>query len=196
MPLKPVILPEPNALGSTSLEEAISRRESVRHFKPEPLSEAQLGQILWAAQGIRGTTGRRNAPSAGGLFPLEMYLAIEDGVYHYLPESHRLEPHLDGDIRSPLSLAALGQDFIAQAPVTILLTAVFSRIEVKYGKERSPQYIYLETGHAAQNILLQATALGLSGVPVGAFYEQQVSEILALPGEHYPLYMITIGFAE
>ena len=99
-------------------------------------------------------------------------------------------------MRSSLSNAALGQVFISQSPATILLTAVFTRIETKYGKERSGQYIYLEAGHAAQNILLQATALGLDGVPVGAFYEEQVSKVLKLPREHYPLYLIPLGFAE
>ncbi|MEA1977573.1 MAG: SagB/ThcOx family dehydrogenase [Chloroflexota bacterium] len=195
MQLKSIELPKPNAQGSISLEQAIGSRESIRSFTNQPLSLEQLGQLLWAGQGLRDALGQRTVPSAGALFPLELYLAIEEGAYHYVPEKHQLEPHVEGDMRSSLSSAALGQECIAQAPATFLLTAVFSRIETKYGKERSPQYIYLEAGHAAQNILLQATALELHGVPVGAFYEEQVSKVLQLPQAHYPLYLIPLGFS-
>ena len=196
MLLKSIELPKPRSQGSISLDQAIGNRESVRSFTKQPLSLEQIGQLLWSGQGLRNTLGQRTAPSAGALYPLELYLVIEEGVYHYSPEGHRLEPHIESDMRSSLSNAALGQECVAQAPATLLLTAVFSRIETKYGKERSPQYIYLEAGHAAQNILLQATALGLDGVPVGAFYEEQVSKVLQLTRAHYPLYLIPLGFAE
>jgi nitroreductase len=177
MLLKSIELPKPNAQGSISLEQAIEKRKSVRSFTKQALSLDLIGQILWAGQGLRGSASSRTVPSAGALYPLELYLVTEEGVYHYFPDGHRMEPHVEGDMRSSL-------------------TAVFSRIESKYGKERSPQYIYLEAGHAAQNILLQATALGLNGVPVGAFYEEQVSKVLQLPQAHYPLYLIPLGFAE
>ena len=177
MPLKTIELPQPRSQGSISLEQAISSRESIRSFSSQSLSLDQLGQILWAGQGLRTTPSRRNVPSAGALFPLELYLVLEEGVYRYIPESHRMEPHREGDFRSALCSAALEQEFILAAPATFILTAVFSRTEIRYGKERSQQYIYLEAGHAAQNILLQATALGLDGVPVGAFYEERVSWI-------------------
>ncbi len=196
MLLKSLELPKPKPQGSISLEQAIGDRESVRSFTKQTLSLEQIGQLLWAGQGLRDALGRRTVPSAGALYPLELYLVVENGVYHYIPKGHRMEPHVEGDMRSSLSDAALGQECISQAPITFVLTAVFSRIESKYGKERSPQYIYLEAGHAAQNILLQATALGLDGVPVGAFYEEQVTKILQLQGEHYPLYLIPLGFAE
>jgi len=196
MLLKSIELPKPSSKGSISLELAIGNRKSVRSFTKQTLSLDLVGQILWAGQGLRGSASSRTAPSAGALYPLELYMVTEEGVYHYFPDGHRMEPHLEGDMRSSLSSAALGQECVAQAPATLLLTAVFSRIETKYGKERSPQYVYLETGHAAQNILLQATALGLDGVPVGAFYEEQVSKVLQLPRAHYPLYLIPLGFAE
>ncbi|MCJ7569665.1 MAG: SagB/ThcOx family dehydrogenase [Anaerolineales bacterium] len=196
MPLKSIELPKPSSQGSISLEQAIGNRKSVRSFNKQNLSLEQIGQLLWAGQGLRDALGQRTVPSAGALYPLELYLVTEEGAYHYVPKGHRMEPHIEGDMRSSLSNAALGQVFISQSPATILLTAVFTRIETKYGKERSGQYIYLEAGHAAQNILLQATALGLDGVPVGAFYEEQVSKVLKLPREHYPLYLIPLGFAE
>ncbi len=194
--MKSIELPKPNHQGSISLEQAIGDRESIRSYKKQALSLEQIGQLLWAGQGLRGALGQRTVPSAGALYPLEIYLVIEEGVYHYIPKDHRMEPHVEGDMRSSLSNAALGQECISQAPITFVLTAVFSRLETKYGEERSPQYIYLEAGHAAQNILLQATALELDGVPVGAFYEEQVSKILQLQREHYPLYLIPLGFAE
>jgi len=196
MLLKSIELPKPKPQGSISLEQAIGTRKSIRSYKNQALSLEQIGQLLWAGQGLRDALGQRTVPSAGALYPLELYLIIEEGVYLYIPKNHRLEPHVEGDMRSSLSSAALGQECVAKAPATFLLTAVFSRIETKYGKERSPQYIYLEAGHAAQNMLLQATALGLDGVPVGAFYEEQVSKILQLPLAHYPLYLISLGFAE
>jgi len=196
MPTRSIELPKPNSQGSISLEQAIGDRESVRSFQDQSLSLEQIGQLLWAGQGLRHAPGRRTVPSAGALYPLELYMIIKEGVYQYIPKGHKMEPHINGDLRSSLSDAALGQEWVAQAPATLLLTAVFSIIETKYGKERSPQYIYLEAGHAAQNILLQATALGLDGVPVGAFYEEQVSQALQLPSEHYPLYLISLGFAE
>jgi len=196
MSLKSIELPKPNAQGSSLLEQAIENRKSVRSFTKQGLSLDLIGQILWAGQGLRGSTSNRTVPSAGALYPLELYLVTEEGVYHYYPDGHRMELHVEGDMRSSLSSAALGQECVAQAPATILLTAVFSRIETKYGKERSPQYIYLEAGHAAQNILLQATALGLDGVPVGAFYEEQVSKVLQLPQAHFPLYLIPLGYSE
>lgn len=196
MLLKSIELPKPRSQGSISLEQAIGNRESVRSFTKQPLSLEQIGQLLWSGQGLRDALGKRTVPSAGALYPLELYLVIEEGVYYYVPEGHRMEPHVESDMRSSLSSAALGQECISQAPITFILTAVFSRMETKYGKERSPQYIYLEAGHAAQNILLQATALGLHGVPVGAFYEEQVTKILQLQRDHYPLYLIPLGFAE
>lgn len=194
--MKSIELPKPKHQGSISLEQAIGDRESIRSYKKQALSLEQIGQLLWAGQGLRGALGQRTVPSAGALYPLEIYLVIEEGVYHYIPKGHRMEPHVEGDMRSSLSNAALGQECISQAPITFVLTAVFSRLETKYGEKRSPQYIYLEAGHAAQNILLQAAALGLDGVPVGAFYEEQVSKILQLQREHYPLYLIPLGFAE
>jgi SagB-type dehydrogenase family enzyme len=196
MLLKSIELPNPSSKGSISLEQAIGNRKSVRSFTKQPLSLEHIGQLLWSGQGLRDALGQRTVPSAGGLYPLELYLVIEEGVYHYVPDGHRMEPHVEGDMRSSLSSAALGQECVAQAPATLLLTAVFSRIETKYGKERAPQYIYLEAGHAAQNFLLQATALGLDGVPVGAFYEDQVSEVLQLPQAHFPLYLIPLGYSE
>lgn len=153
---------------------------------------AQLSQLLWACQGITHTAGLRTAPSAGALYPLEVYVATAEAVYHYVPQGHKLQLLRRGDVRPALSKAAVGQAPPAQAPLVFVITAVYQRTAQKYG-ERASLYVHLEAGHAAQNILLQAVALGLGGVPIGAFYEDQVRAALGLPADHEPLYIIPVG---
>jgi SagB-type dehydrogenase family enzyme len=117
----------------------------------------------------------------------------DDGVSRYLPQDHALQPILEGDLRRELFQASLEQEFILEAPATIVFTAVFARTEQRYGSARSPRYIHMEVGHAAQNVLLQAVELGLGAVPVGAYEDPRVSSVLDLPADHVPLYMISIG---
>ncbi len=188
-----ITLPEPQINGQTSLEETLQRRRSVREFSPEPLTMEQISQLLWSAQGITDPAGYRTAPSAGAMYPLEIYLVTEQGLLHYLPQDHSLQRILDGDLRRDLYGASLKQESILEAPVTMVFTAVFARTEGRYGSARSPRYIHLEVGHAAQNVLLQAVALGLGAVPVGAYEDARVSRVLGLPADHIPLYLIPIG---
>ena len=188
-----ISLLEPDLQGSMTLEETLATRRSVRQFEDTPLTDVQIGQLLWAAQGITYPTGLRTAPSAGALYPLEIYAATQDGLFHYRPQTHSLERLLDHDPRPDLYQAALRQNSVLEAPLVIVISAVFERTSQKYGQERTPQYIYLEAGHAAQNILLQAVALELGGVPIGAFYEDQIIEALALPPDEVPLYIIPVG---
>jgi SagB-type dehydrogenase family enzyme len=114
-------------------------------------------------------------------------------VYHYEPQGHRLALQLTGDARAALYDAALKQAVVRQAPAVFVVAAVYARTEEKYGDERSPRYVHLEAGHAAQNILLQAVALELGAVPIGAFYDDQVKKALVLPDDHQPLYLIPTG---
>jgi SagB-type dehydrogenase family enzyme len=186
-------LPEPSTEGLLSLEETLLRRRSVRDFSPEQLSSHEISQLLWAAQGITDSRGFRTAPSAGALYPLELYVVLEEGVFHYDPDAHHLTTVAVGDRRSNLYAVALEQDAILNAPMVLVLTAVFSRTEAKYGRVRSPRYIHMEVGHAAQNVLLQAVSLGLGAVPIGAFEDVRVQEVLGLPADHEPLYLIPIG---
>jgi SagB-type dehydrogenase family enzyme len=185
-------LPAPRTSGPMPLERALAERRSVRAFTDEPLSLEELSQLLWAAQGITAEWGGRTAPSAGALYPLEVYAATPDGVYRYVPEDHGLEPLATGDLRPALAGAALGQEAIRDAPVVLVIAAVFRRTEVKYGA-RAERYVHLEAGHAAQNVLLQAVALGLGGVPIGAFSDRDVQRVLGLPADHAPLYLIPVG---
>lgn len=186
-------LPAPTLSGSRSLEEILASRRSVRDFDSEPLTQSEIGQLLWAAQGITDPHGYRTAPSAGALYPLELYLAIRDGVFHYHPASHELETLGTEDSRQQLFQAALHQEPVRQAPAVFVLTAVYERTAGKYGEVRTPRYVHLETGHAAQNLLLQATALGLGAVPIGAFHDDAVQAALGLPADHRPLYLIPVG---
>lgn len=188
-----IALPTPQRKGTVSLEEALARRRSVRTFAETPLTMAELGQLLWAAQGVTDPAGLRTAPSAGALYPLEIYIVTREGTYHYEPVAHRLAAHAPGDLRRALYDAALQQDAVQSAPAVIVIAADYARTEVKYGEERTPRYVQLEAGHAAQNILLQAVALNLGGVTIGAFEDAKVKQVLAFPANHDPLYLVPVG---
>lgn len=191
-------LPPPESDGPLSLERTISQRRSVRSFAPTALTVSQIAQLLWAAQGITDRGRFRTAPSAGALYPLELYLVagkvdgLEPGVYHYLPHDHSLERTASGDMRPELSAAALGQRALISAPAVLVMCAVYERVTGKYGR-RGDRYVHMEAGHAAQNFALQAVALGLAGVPIGAFSDQQIQNVLGLPNESEPLYLLPFG---
>jgi SagB-type dehydrogenase family enzyme len=187
------MLPDPRIDGPLSLEAALQGRRSVRAFTTEKLSLDDISQLLWSAQGITDPRGYRTAPSAGALYPLELYLVMDDGLFHYQVQSHTLAQLREEDLREKVFAAALRQEAILQAPVTIVITAVYARIEVKYGRARGPRYVHMEVGHAAQNILLQSVALGLGAVPIGAFEDERVQSVLGLPADHMPLYLIPVG---
>ena len=187
------VLPPPRLKGALTLEEALTKRRSVREFSDTPLTLAELGQLLWAAQGTTHPAGLRTAPSAGALYPLEVYAVTREGVYHYQPQGHRIIVHVQGDVRSALHAAALRQDPVLKAPAEIVIAAVYARTAQKYGEERSLRYVHLEAGHAAQNVLLQAAALNLGAVPIGAFEDNRVQQVLALPSDQQPLYLIPVG---
>ncbi len=191
-PVGEMPLPTPAQRSEVSLEEALTRRRSIRAFTEEGLTSAEMSQLLWAGQGVTDPRGLRTAPSAGALYPLEVYVATGEGVYHYSPQRDELAMLSSEDMRLGLWEAGLMQDALREAPVVIIVTAVYARTEGKYG-DRAERYVCLEAGHAAQNILLQATALDLGAVPIGAFYDQQVQEVLALPADHEPLYLIPVG---
>jgi len=186
-------LPTPHLKGTLSLEEALAQRRSAREFADTPLTLAELGQLLWAAQGITHPTGLRTAPSAGALYPLEVYVVTREAMYRYEPQGHRMSVHIEGDARPRLYASALRQEPVLNAPAVIVIAAVYARTTDKYGGERSPRYVHLEAGHAAQNVLLQAVALNLGAVPIGAFEDDKVKQGLELPSDQQPLYLIPVG---
>jgi len=186
-------LPSPAQKGKMSLEEALKKRESVRSFSSDPLTKEDLSQLLWAVQGITRNWGARTAPSAGALFPLEIYVVLKEGFFRYSPKGHNLVRIIQQDLRNTLSKAALGQNCIGEAPAVFVIAAVYERTSRKYGN-RAERYVKMEAGHAGQNLLLQAVSLGLGAVPVGAFQDEQVQQVLHLPVNHEPLYLIPVGW--
>jgi len=191
-------LPEPGYDSDVSLEQSLKQRRSVRSYRDEPLTLREISQLLWAAQGITGSGGLRTAPSAGSLYPLEVYVVAGDvsdltpGVYRYRADGHELTKIAGDDRRAGLARAALSQSCVAEAAAVFVFTAVYSRTTGKYG-ERGIKYAHLEAGHAAQNLLLETTAMGLGAVPVGAFDDGDVAELLNLPDNESPLYIIPVG---
>lgn len=191
-----VVLPKPKVDGSMSVERAIATRRSVREYLPEPLSIEELSQLLWAAQGITSPDGKRAAPSAGATYPFSVYVAVGNvrglppGIYLYNPQRHSLGLIKPGDYRGDLEKAALDQDWVGDAAVDIVLVAFYERTVKVYG-ERGYRYVHMEAGHIGQNIYLQATALSLGTVAVGAFDDEKVAEILGTEGA--PLYIFPVG---
>jgi SagB-type dehydrogenase family enzyme len=176
-----------------SLEEALARRQSVREFTREVLSEGELSRLLWAAQGVTHAADLRTAPSAGALYPLELYVASAGGFYRYDARPHQLIRLSDRDLRAAMRRSAFDQEAITQAPSVFVMAAVYERMSWKYGATRTPRYVHMEVGHAAQNLLLEAVALGLGGVPVGAFEDDALQNALGLPADQRPLYLVPVG---
>ena len=191
-------LPEPKYDGKVSVEASLRKRRSVREYLADPLTLTEVSQLLWAAQGITGQEGKRTAPSAGALYPLEVYVVaarvqnLLPGVYKYLPRTHELSKVADGDLRGSLSTAALDQDCVKEAAIDIVLAAVYERTTKKYG-QRGIKYVHMEAGHAAQNVFLQAVALNLGAAVVGAFQDDQVKRVIGLSKEEQPLYIMPVG---
>lgn len=193
-----VTLPKLRYESTTSVEQALLKRRSVREFLDVPLALDDLGQLLWAAQGITDRAGFRTAPSAGALFPLELYAVagnvqgLPAGLYHYIPRGHALRRIAEGDKRQALTRAALDQLSIMEAPAVLALCAVYERVTGKYG-ERGLRYAHMEAGHAAQNVYLQAVSLQLGTVVLGAFDDKGVRDVLKLDGQEDALYLMPVG---
>jgi SagB-type dehydrogenase family enzyme len=187
-------LPLPDTKGGMPLGAAISMRRSVRSYSDKPLSMEQISQLLWAAQGVTDAGAElRAAPSAGALYPMEVYIAKEDGLFRYITNGHKLIKISDKDPRPFLQSAALFQAPVGKATVDIIICAVYGRVTSKYG-ERGIRYVDIEAGHVAQNIHLQAVSLGLVSVPIGAFDDGAVRRVLKLPEEESPIYIIPVGY--
>jgi SagB-type dehydrogenase family enzyme len=186
-------LPEPDLNGRISLEQAIKNRRSIRQFTIEPLKINQIGQLCWSAQGItEPNKGLRAAPSAGALYPIQLYVVLPDGLYLYSPQDHSLEKKINGDIRPMLSTAAFGQRVVQSSPCTFVISGSVRKLEAKY-RGKGEKFAYLEAGHIAQNIHLQAVTLGLGSVPLGAFDPKAVAGICKLTEDLEVLYLVCTG---
>ncbi|THB77380.1 MAG: SagB/ThcOx family dehydrogenase [Desulfobacteraceae bacterium] len=195
-------LPRAKQTGMVAVEQAIAQRRTVRSYQSKPLSLEQLAQLMWAAQGITGKSGfKRAAPSAGALYPMDLYVVadgacvedLEAGVYHYEPAGHMLSPISDKSLLRDVARASLSQMWMATAPVNLLITAEYRRIEGKYGS-RGERYAMIEAGHIGQNIFLQAEALGLKAGILGAFQDGEINRVLDLPHTHEPLIIMPVGY--
>lgn len=182
----------PPTEGTVPLGVTLRRRRSVREFAADPLTTSEIGQLLWAAQGVTTDWGGRTAPSAGALYPLELYAVTPSRAMRYLPGGHGAEITTERDLRHDLMSAALDQEAVGQAPLVVAVVAVPERTAAKYG-DRAPRYADLEAGHAAQNLLLQAVALELAAVPIGGFDDEAVGSILDIPGGQAPRYLLAVG---
>lgn len=196
-----ITLPKPKQRSEVSVEESIARRRSIRTYAKSPLTLEEVSQLLWAAQGITHQGyGFRSAPSAGATYPLETYVVVSEGgvvgldagIYHYIPKEHKLELTYGGDIHRDLMKAALGQSWVGSAPINIVFSAIYERTTRRYG-DRGIRYVHMEAGHAAENVYLQAVSLGLGTVVIGAFYDEEVREVLRLGGNESPLYIMPVG---
>jgi SagB-type dehydrogenase family enzyme len=181
-----------------SVEKALLERRSIRDYADETVTLADVSQLLWAAQGITNPSGYRTAPSAGALYPLEVYLvagkvaSLPAGIYRYRPRGHEVVKIVEGDKRSELCTAALGQTALSEVPVSIVVTAIFERTTQKY-RDRGYRYVHMEAGHAAQNVCLQAVSLDLGTVVIGAFDDDDIKKVMQLTATEEPLYIIPIG---
>ena len=209
--VKTIDLPEPGFDSKTSVESAMKSRRSIRRFNNKPLNPEQVSQLLWAAYGItkpapaaadylRG--GMRTAPSAGALYPLEIYLVagnvegLDKGIYRYNSEDHKLEMLQKGDQRKSLQSAALNQEHVGSAAVNIVYSAVYERTTSKYGERGELRYVPMDLGHSAQNIYLQCESMGLGTCAVGAFDDKAVSRVLKLSSKETPLYIMPVGYPD
>lgn len=188
-----IALPPPDELGGMPLWLALGRRRSGREFGRPSLAWAQIGQLLWAAQGVSDPIGGlRTAPSAGALYPLEIDAVLASGIYRYLPSSHALRQRSAPDVRPALARAAAGQSWLSDAACVFAVSGVASRTQAKYG-DRAARYVHMEAGHAAQNLLLAAVSLGLDAVPVGAFDDAMLARALQLGSGEALLYLLPVG---
>jgi SagB-type dehydrogenase family enzyme len=189
-----LVLPTPNPIGRLSLEEAIAARRSVRAYAPgKHLTIRHLSQLLWAAQGITEPKRKfRAAPSAGALYPMDVFAVLPGGIYQYRPASHEIVRRKEGDLRKTLADSALGQKCISTASTIFLITTTVKRCSVKYG-DRAPRYCMNEAGLIAENVCLQVAALGLGGVIVGAFYDDKVKANMGLKDDEDPMLILPVG---
>lgn len=194
--METITLPRPSFKGSISVEEALKNRRSIREYKSTPLTLKELSQILWAADGKTSDWGGRTAPSAGATYPLEIYVVIgnvegiKPGLYHYKIDTHSITLVKEGDIRLELSRAALNQSSVKNAPLIVVISGIFERTTTRYGK-RGERYVFMEVGHCGQNIHLQAEALGLGSVMIGAFDNEKVKNVLGIKEDIF--YLCPVG---
>lgn len=199
-PAQHIALPEDFRYRGLFVEEAIQQRRSIRDYSGGPLTMGQLSLLLHYACGITEPSyPLRASPSAGALYPLEVYPVVNrveglvNGVYHYRPGVHSLDLVKEGDFRALLLTSTLGQDMVLRAGAVFVITAIFQRTRWKY-QDRTYRYVLLEAGHLGQNLYLAATSLGLGACAIGAFFDDEVNRLVEVDGkEEAAVYVVSIG---
>ena len=206
-----VELPEPRFDSEVSVEKAMKNRRSIRSYSDTPLTLSEISQLLWSAYGITWTRedlppflrgGLRTAPSAGALYPLDLYIVVWNaldlpaGVYYYKSEKHQLVQIAEGNRRDALSEAAFNQPHFETAAAAIVYSAIFQRNMVKYGQRGRERYVCMDLGHSAENVYLQAYALNIGTCAIGAFTDIRVKQIVGMTRDEEPLYIMPIGKME
>ena len=193
-----ITLPEPLFKGKILTEEALKRRRSVREYQDKPLTLEEISQLLWAAQGITGEYGMRTAPSAGALYPIELYIVagrvdgLAAGIYRYRPKGHELQKIAEGDKRGELYQAALEQESLRDGAAAVVIAAVYGRTTRKYGG-RGIMYVHMEVGGVGENIYLQAVSLGIGTIFLGAFDDEMVKKVVNMAEGEEPLAIMPFG---
>lgn len=193
-----VPLPKPTIRAGATLERALATRRARRTFADQPVALGQLAQLLWAAQGVTGDYDLRTAPSAGALHPLRLYViaarvdGLAPGVYRYRAATHDLEPVAAGDFRAEVTAATSSQECLGEGALDLVIAADPRPTTAKYG-DRGLRYLYMEAGHASQNVYLQATALGLATTSVGAFDDAAMARVAHLRSDEIPVYAMPVG---
>jgi SagB-type dehydrogenase family enzyme len=200
-----IVLPKGNFRLAQPLGAALQKRLSTREFELKPMALARLSQLLFTSYGARGvrkvdgeTVVDRCTPSAGGLYPIELYVTtqrvagVPDGIHHYDARFHRLETVATGQHHGRMAELTIGQDMIRDANVVVVLAAMFRRTMWKYGT-RGYRYVWLDAGHIGQNLYLAAGALALGAVAIGGFFDLEVNRLLRLPSDETAVYMVCIG---
>ncbi|MFC1587817.1 SagB/ThcOx family dehydrogenase [Planctomycetota bacterium] len=184
-------LPAPDKDSGYSLEKAIANRRSRRVFGKNHITVGQLSNLLWSGQGL--THGRfRAAPSAGALYPMDLWVVIKDKFYQYIPKEHAIKLKSDSIKLKELHAAALEQDMVLNASVNLFISSVFERCSLKY-RDRAPRYCMMEAGCIAENIHLQVEALNLATVIIGAFNDDKVKQVLGLRDSQRPMILMPVG---
>jgi len=189
-----IALPAPNLGAPGSLEDTLAKRRSVREFAPKPLTQQQIGQLFWSAQGITHDQFKRAAPSAGAVYPMEIYAVTAQGFFHYIPKGHAMVRLSDRDLHQVVFKASNQQDML-QAPVIFVITGSKERMMKKY-PAKAEVYMDIEAGHIAENVLLETTAMGLASVPAGGFVAAELQQGLSLPADESAIYLIPVGYAK
>jgi SagB-type dehydrogenase family enzyme len=200
--LRHISINPPEQKGGKPIWEAIVQRRSYREFSFDPITFAELSQLLWATQGITARVWGydfRAVPSAGALYPIETYVAVHrvndlnPGLYHFDIRENHLILLKEGNLGQSLSRAGLGQEMLAEASCVFVWTAIVKRSKWKY-RQRAYRYVYMDVGHIGQNLYLAATAMNLGCCTVGAFYDEEVDRLIGIDGrEEVSVYLGAVG---